>query len=67
MLSEQRKGEIALLYVELKFKEKGVHIGANFKEQVAETAKKIGISFEETMEFIEGLMRAEFEKAFSKE
>jgi len=58
-------GEIALLYVRQRYREKGLHLGPNFNEKVRKTAEELGIPLEEAVEFVETLMREEFEKAFA--
>jgi len=61
-----RKGQIALAYLKNKLREEGVRLTPNFRRQVGNTAKAIGISTEEAMEFAEGMVRELVEEAFAK-
>ncbi|MFZ2975197.1 MAG: hypothetical protein WA055_01030 [Candidatus Moraniibacteriota bacterium] len=66
-MDEIRKGQIALLYLKNKIREEGVRLTPNMKRQVGNTAKAIGISVEEAMEFTEILVRELVEETFPKE
>ena len=63
-MDDIRKGQIALAYLKNKLREEGVHITPNLRRQVGNTAKAIGISTEEAMEFTEGIVRELIEEAF---
>ncbi len=65
-MDETRKGQIALLYLKNKPREDGVRLTPNFRRQVGNTAKAIGISVDEAMEFSELLVRELVEEAFAK-
>ncbi len=66
MLTTKRKGEIALLLVVDKFQRQGIHLGPALWENVREITERIGISFEEGMEFMEGLAREMMGTTFPK-
>jgi len=65
-MDETRKGQIAILYLKNKLREDGVRLTPNFRRQVGNTAKAIGISVDEAMEFSELLVRELVEEAFAK-
>jgi len=65
-MTQERMNQIAFLYVKRKIARDGIHIGQNFKEKLSAEAKEIGIEKEEAMEFMEIIMREEFEKIFAK-
>ncbi len=55
MLTEVRKGEIALMIFRMRIRMDGIRIGKNFRREVGNTAKELGISAEEAMEFMESM------------
>ena len=63
-MDANRKGQIALAYLKNKIREEGVRLTPNFRRQVGNTAKAIGISTEEAMEFVEGVVRELVEETF---
>jgi type III secretion system FlhB-like substrate exporter len=65
-MDKKRQGEIALLYLKNKLDNDGVILSSNMKREIANTAKSIGISLEEAMEFVEILVREMVEKTFPK-
>jgi hypothetical protein len=65
-MDDIRKGQIALLYLKNKLREEGVRLNPNLRRQVGNTAKVIGIPFEEAMEFAETMVRELVEEAFAK-
>ncbi len=64
-MDEARKGQIALAYLKNKLREEGVRLSPNIRRQIGNTAKAIGITTEEAMEFAEGLVRELVEEAFA--
>ena len=64
-MDDIRKGQIALAYLKNKLREKGVRLTPNLRRQAGNTAKAIGISTEEAMEFVEGIVRELVEEAFA--
>ena len=64
-MDDNRKGEIALAYLKNKLSEEGVRLTPNFRRQVGNTAKAIGISTEEAMEFAECIVRELVDEAFA--
>lgn len=65
MLTEQRMGEIALLLLKMKFRTEGIRIGKNSRREIGNTAKEIGIPFEEALEFTEVLTKELMVETFS--
>ena len=61
-----RKGQIAIAYLKNKLREEGVRLTPNLRRQVGNTAKAIGISVEEAMEFTEITVRELVEEVFAK-
>jgi len=67
MLTEARKGEIALRYVECLARKKSMTLDpVDFKRQVHNSAKEIGIEPAEAMEFAELIVRKSVEGLFVK-
>lgn len=64
-MDDIRKGQIALAYLKYKLREEGVRLTPNLRQRVDNTAKAIGISTEEAMEFAEGIVRELVEEAFA--
>ena len=65
-MDDIRKGQIALAYLKNKLREEGVRLTPNLRRQAGNTAKTIGISSEEAMEFVEGIVRELVEETFAK-
>ncbi|NLE07156.1 MAG: hypothetical protein GX627_00885 [Parcubacteria group bacterium] len=66
MMTEERRGQIALMFLKLKLQEEGVRLRPNdFRRQVGNWAKALGITTEEAMAFAEGLVRELVEVIFS--
>jgi len=65
-MDEVRKGQIALLLIKHQLRKKGVRLTPNFKREIGNEAKAIGISTEEAMEFVEPIVRELLEETFSK-
>ncbi len=61
-----RKGQIAFLYLKNKLREEGVRLSPNLRRQVGNTAKAIGIPFEEAMEFAKIMVGELVEEAFAE-
>jgi len=61
-----RKGQIAFLFLKHQLREKGVRLTPNFRREVGNDAKAIGISIEEATEFVELIVRELVEEAFAK-
>ena len=59
-----RKGQVAILFVKHVFREKGIHFTPNFRREVGNEAKAIGVSFDEAIEFMELITRELFEEIF---
>lgn len=57
MLTEVRKGEIALMLLKMRVRMDGVRIGKNTRREVGNTAKEIGITFKEALQFMEEMTR----------
>ena len=67
MLTEIRKGEIALLLFKARMHKDGIRIKPDMRREVANEAKKIGISVDEAMEFLKLITEEMFAEAFCKE
>lgn len=63
-MTEQRKGEIALLYLKAKFQDEGIRLKPDMRRQIGNEAAKIGVKPEEAEQFIEELVREMVEKIF---
>ena len=64
-MDEKRRGEIAVMCVRQKFMENGIRLSSNFRREIGNTAKQIGISTEEAMEFVEGFVRELIKETFA--
>ena len=65
-MDDVRKGQIAFLFLRRQIREKGIRLTPSFRREVGNEAKAIGVSFEEAMEFAEGLVREVIEGMFPK-
>ena len=63
-MNEIRKGQIALLFVKYQLCEKGVRLTPNFRREIGNGAKTIGVPIEEAMEFVESIIREMVEETF---
>lgn len=63
-MSKERMGEIALLYMKQKFRDEGIRLTQNFKRQVGNTAKEIGVPTTEALAFVEIIVRELVEETF---
>jgi len=65
MLTEARKGEIALKLLKLRFRNDGMRLGKNTRRELGNTAKEIDIPFEEALEFAESIARELMAETFA--
>lgn len=65
-MTEERKKEIALLYVKYKMQKEAIVFNSETKRRIFNTAKEIGITPEEAMEFTELIVRERVENFFSR-
>lgn len=63
MMSQERRGEIALLYLKNEQKRNGIKL-IDIRRRVNGTAKEIGINESEAFEFAETLVRELVDEAF---
>jgi hypothetical protein len=63
-MTEERKGQIALLYLKARFKDEGIRLKPDMRRNIGNEAAKIGIPTEEAVEFVEGLVREMVEEVF---
>jgi len=63
-MTEERKGQIALLIVRAKFRDDGLRLKPDLKRELANTAKKIGVPPEEFLLFAETLIREAVAEVF---
>ena len=61
-----RKGEVALLFLKYQLREKGFRFTPNFKREIGNEAKAIGVSLDEATEFVELIVRELVEETFAK-
>ena len=61
-----RKGQIALLLTKHQLREKGVRLTPNFRREIGNEAKAIGVPIEEATEFVELIVRELVEETFAK-
>lgn len=67
MLSKERKGEIALKFLMHEKRRKGINLcPETFKRDICNTAKSIGISNEEAMEFSRELVEEFVKECFEE-
>lgn len=50
-MTEERKGQIALLYMKQQIREVGIKLRPGFNRELANQAKTLGITYEEAVEF----------------
>ncbi len=65
-MDESRRGQIAILVVKSILREKGVQLTPNFRREIGNRAKEIGLSTDELLEFVEPLVRELVDEAFAK-
>lgn len=65
-MDETRKGQIALMFLKHQLRQKGVRLTPNFKREIGNEAKAIGISLEEATAFVETIVRELVEETFAK-
>ena len=63
-LTEERKGQIALLYLKARFKDEGVRLKPDMRRQIGNAATQIGISTDEAVALVEELVREMVEEVF---
>jgi hypothetical protein len=56
-MTEERKGQIALLHLKRKLREEGIRLKPDMIRQIGNEAKALGITTEEATEFVEGIVR----------
>ena len=65
-MDEKRKGQIAVMVIKHLLREKGVRLTPDFRREMGNQAKAIGISTEELIEFVEPLVRELVDETFAK-
>jgi len=65
-MDDVRRGQIALLFLKHRLREKGVRLTSDFKREIGNIAKTVGISIEEAMEFAEFIVCELVEETFTK-
>ena len=63
-LSEERKGQIALLWLKNEMRQNGIRLKPDMKREVGNEAKAIGITIEEAMALTEEIVRELVEEVF---
>ena len=62
-MDPKRQGEIALMFFKYRLRKEEVHLTPDFKRQISNSAKAIGIATEEANEFVETVVRKLVEEA----
>ncbi len=66
MLSETRKGEIAIAILKLRLREEGIRVGPYIKRELPNKAKQLNIDAGELSEFFELMVREMVDETFKK-
>jgi len=64
IVTEERKGQIALLLVRDRFRNDGVRLKPDMRRDIGNTAKKIGVPVDELVEFVGGITREMVDEVF---
>ncbi len=65
MMTDARKGQIALLLLKHRLRKEGVRLVPDFKRSLASDAKELGIPVQEALEFYEGIIRENVDEIFA--
>jgi len=65
-MDEKRKGELAILILKHKLRQKGLRLTPNLKREIGNEAKSIGVDVGEAVEFVEIIIRELVEESFAK-
>ena len=65
-MTEERKGQIALLWLKNELRTNGVRLKSDMKREVGNEAKAIGIEIDEAMELTEIIVRELVEECFPR-
>jgi len=65
-MNDVRKGQIAFLYLKEVVREKRIQLSPKIRREAGNTAKKLGISTDEAMEFAEIIVRELVDEVFEK-
>jgi len=63
-MTEERKGQIALLLLKDRLRSEGIRLKPDIKRDIGNQATKIGVPIEEAVQFVEGLVREMVEEVF---
>ena len=63
-MSEERRGQIALLFLKAKMRRDGIRIKADMRREVGNEAKEIGVGVDEAMWFLEEMVGELLTEAF---
>jgi len=66
MISKERQGELALLFLKHKLQTDGVRLSPTIHRDIGNAAKALGIPVNEATEFVEIIVREHVEKTFPK-
>jgi len=64
VLTEERMGQIALLFLKERLQREGIRISQNTKREIGSIAKIIGIDPDEAMAFVETITREMIDEIF---
>lgn len=65
-MTKERIGELAYLFLKQRLKDEGFTIKSDFKRNLANKAKEVGVSNEEALEFVEGIVGEALDEIFAK-
>lgn len=63
-MTEERKGQIALLLLMDRLRGEGIRLKPDMKREIGNQATKIGVPIEEVMQFVEWMVRELVEEVF---
>lgn len=65
VLTDERRGQIALEYFKYRVRQKGIRVTPDMKRQITQEAKNVGIPEDEAMAFVEETLRELVDEAFA--
>ena len=66
IMDEVRKGQIAYLFLKNRVSDGGIRLSRDFKRELGNVAKTVGITLEEATEFTEIMVREVVDEIFAK-
>jgi len=65
MMTEERRGQIALLLIKDRLRGEGVRLKPDMKREIGNQASRIGVPFDEMVKFVEDIVRELVEEVFT--